>query len=173
MTCNPSTPDTLEVSLMELHSQRELILALKEEKEKQKYTITKLYDEILLNGDYVSETTLKRVFRPGSEDDLKTFNQDNTLLPIAKILLPKKDDNSEENSHDSNEVILLRMELRVQAERVQSLLDRNEILEKRVDFMQSQIMIKDRRLDEREEVCRKVMAERDALRERLEAIQKE
>ena len=156
---------------MEFQSQRELILELKKEKEEKKYTITKLYDEILLNGDYVSETTLKRVFRPGSEDDLKTFNQDHTLLPIAKILLSKKNVQESEEEHDSNEVILLKMELRVQAERVQSLLDRNEILEKRVDFMQNQILIKDRRLDEREEVCRKVMDERDALRKRLESMQ--
>ena len=158
---------------MEFQSQRELILELKKEKEEKNYTITRLADEILLNGDYVSETTLKRVFRPGSEDDLKTFNQDHTLLPIAKILLPKKNAEDPDSSTDSNEVILLRMELRVQAERIQSLLDRNEILEKRVDFMQSQIMIKDRRLDEREEVCRKVMAERDLLRERLEEMSKE
>lgn len=155
---------------MEYQSQRELILTLKEAKEERQYTIQRLLDEILLNGDSVSEATLKRVFRPGSEDDTKTFNAEHTLLPIAKVLLRPENTPTIEGSPHSGEIALLKAELRVQAERVESLRDRNEILEKRVDFMQHQIEIKDRRLDEREEVLRKVMAERDELRARLEAM---
>lgn len=168
MIHEPSTFEPLEVSEMELQNQRELILELKKAKEDRQYTIQRMLDEILLNGDSVSETTLKRVFRPGSEDDSKTFNTEHTILPIAKVLLKPEKVPVPEDSPHSSEIVLLKAELRVQAERVENLRDRNMILEKRVDFMQNQIEIKDRRLDEREAVLRKVMAERDALRARLE-----
>ena len=155
---------------MEYQSQRELILQLKEAKEERQYTIQRLLDEILLNGDSVSEATLKRVFRPGSEDDTKTFNAEHTLLPIAKVLMRPGNTPTIEGTPYSGEIALLKAELRVQAERVEHLRDRNDILEKRVDFMQHQIEIKDRRLDEREAIIRKVMAERDELRASLEEM---
>ena len=92
------------------------------------------------------------------------------MLPIAKVLLRPEHTPTPEGSPYAGEIVLLKAELRVQAERVESLRDRNAILENRVDFMQHQIEIKDRRLDEREEIIRKVMAERDELRKRVEAM---
>ncbi len=168
----PLTPSTFEPgeSDMEYQSQRELILQLKEAKEERQYTIQRMLDEILLNGDSVSEATLKRVFRPGSEDDTKTFNMEHTMLPIAKVLLRPENTPVPDGSPYAGEIVLLKAELRVQAERVESLRDRNEILERRVDFMQRQIEIKDRRLDEREDVLRKVIAERDELRKQLDDL---
>lgn len=168
MIHEPSTFEPLEVSEMELQNQREVILELKKAKEDRQYTIQRMLDEILMNGDSVSETTLKRVFRPGSEDDSKTFNMEHTLLPIRRVLIKPESVQAPEDPYHTNEIGLLKAELRIQAERVENLRDRNMILEKRVDFMQRQIEIKDRRLDEREDVLRKVMAERDALRARLE-----
>ena len=164
----PSLPDTSEVSELELVSQRELILQLKKAKEERQYTYQRLLDEILLNGDSVSEATLKRVFGPGSEDSVKSFNMEHTLLPIAKVLLKPESTPVPDDSPYAGEIALLKAELRVQAERVESLREHTRFLQERVEFLLGQIEIKDRRMDERESMLVKVIAERDQLRTRLE-----
>ena len=149
--------------------QHDRILALKAAKEERQYTIQRLLDEILLNGDPISEPTLKRVFKPGSENEAKVFTE-HTLVSIEKVLLKPEQLSVPEHSPYAGEIVLLKAELRVQAERVENLIEHNTFLEDRVNFLIDQITIKDRRLDEREDVLRKVMAERDALRKRLEEI---
>ena len=142
---------------MELQTQRELILQLKKAKDERQYTIQRLLEEILINGDSVSEASLKRVFKPGSEDESKTFNMEHTLLPIAKILLKPEEAPVPLDSPYASEIVLLKAELRVQAETVESLRSRNELLENRVTFLLEQIEKKDRRMDEKDEIIRKLM----------------
>lgn len=159
-----------EGSEMEYQNQKELIIQLKKAKEDRQYTIQRMLDEILLNGDSVSEATLKRVFKPGSEDEPKTFNMEHTLLPIAKVLLRPEETPVPDNSPYAGEIVLLKAELRVQAERVEHLREQNSILEDRVAFMRGQIDKKDLRMDEKDEMIRKLLTERDALRQRLEEV---
>lgn len=155
---------------MELKKARDLIIALKKSKAELEYTIPRIEEEIRRHGKSVSISTLKRVFKEGSEDEnADSFSYEHTLLPIAEVLLDAEDIPTAEGSPYSLEIELLKADLRVQEERVESLLARNKILEDRVTFMQAQIERKDRRIDEREDIIRKVMAERDMLRERLEA----
>ena len=153
---------------MELQRSKELISACKKAKEELDYTLPRIEGEIRKLGESVSMSTLKRVFKAGSEDIAASFSFEHTLLPIAEVLLDAKDIPTPEGSPYAVEIALLQAELRVQDERVESLLARNKILEDRVTFMQTQIERKDRRIDEREDIIRKVMAERDELRKRLE-----
>lgn len=153
---------------MELQRSRDLIIAMKKAKSDSEYTLPRIEEEIRRRGNSVSISSLKRVFREGSEDNAAGFSFEHTLLPIAEVLLDAEDVPTPAGTPYSIEIELLKAELRVQAERVESLIARNQILEDRVTFMQTQIERKDRRMDEREEVIRKVMAERDALRKRLE-----
>ena len=158
-------------SCMELHKSRDLIIALKKAKAELEYTLPRIEEEIRKRGKSVSLSTLKRVFKEGSEDEsAASFSFEHTLLPIAEVLLDAEEIPTPEGSPYSLEIELLKADLRVQEERVESLLARNKILEDRVTFMQTQIERKDRRIDEREDIIRKVMAERDLLRERLEAF---
>lgn len=170
MTLKPSQND-FGGSNMELQRTRDLIIALKQAKnEKAKFglTLPRLEAEILRRGKSVSMSSLKRVFREGSEDSPAGFSLDHTLLPIAEVLLD--DDTSPvADACAPLETDRLRAELQIQIERVESLLAQNDILLDRVKFMQTQIERKDRRLDEKDEVLRKVMEERDKLRARLEA----
>ena len=159
--------DTMEVSDMEQKRNRERILALKQAKEDRQYTIQRIKDEVLSNGDSISESTLKRVFAPGSEDDIKDFSE-YTLVVIEKVLLKSTELPVPDHSPYTGEIVLLKAELRIQTERVESLKEHNSFLEDRVKFLDEQIKIKDRRMDERETVLKKVMAERDELRKRLE-----
>ena len=159
--------DTLEVSSME--QQKDRILELKKAKDERQYTIQRLLDDILLNGDSISEATLKRVFRPGSEDDKKGFSE-HSLVAIEKVLLEPAKMPVPSDATYAGEIVLLKAELRVQAERVENLREHNKFLEDRVDFLTEQVKIKDRRMDERETVLKKVMEERDDLRNQLEKL---
>lgn len=140
---------------MELQGSHDLILALKKAKKESEYTLPRLEEEILRNGESVSQTTLKRVFREGSEDTF--FNLEHTLIPIAKVLLDGKDLPTPKDSPYTAEIELLKAELRVQVERCESLRERNDILESRVNFLIEQIEKKDRRMDEKDETIRKLM----------------
>ena len=153
---------------MELQRSKDLIISLKKAKADMEYTLPRIEDEIQKHGKSVSMSTLKRVFKDGSEDCASGFSFEHTLLPIAEVLLNAEDIPTPDGTPYSAEIEMLKAELRVQIERVESLLARNQILEDRVTFMQTQIERKDRRMDEREEIIRKVMAERDELRKRLE-----
>ena len=155
---------------MEFQSSRDLIIALKKAKKEGEYTIPRIEEELLRRGKSVSPSTLKRVFKKGSEDSGVSFSIDHTLLPIAEVIMPTEELPAVGDSEWSVELELLRAELRVQVERVESLEKRNELLDARVTFLLSQIERKDRRIDEREDIIRKVMAERDELRKRLEAF---
>ena len=153
---------------MELQRSRDLILQLKKAKVEREYTMPRIEEEILKLGKSVSPSTLKRVFREGSENSASSFSFDNTLLPIAEVLLSAEDIPTPEGSPYALELELLKAELRVQTERVESLLERNRLLEDRVTFLLSQIERKDRRMDEKDDMIRKIMLERDELRRRVE-----
>ena len=90
-------------------------------------------------------------------------------MPIAEVLLDAENIPTPDGSPYSLEIELLKAELRVQVERVESLEARNKLLEDRVTFLLQQIERKDRRMDEREEIIRKVMSERDELRKKYES----
>ena len=157
---------------MELQRSKDLIRDLKKAKLDLEYTLPRIEEEIRKNGKSVSMSSIKRVFKDGSEENAASFSFEHTLLPIAEVLLKAENIPTPEGSPYSVEIELLKAELRVQIERVESLVYRNKVLEDRVAFMQTQIERKDRRLDEREDVIRKVMAERDELRKRLEAFER-
>lgn len=155
MARQPSTTEQIEVSKMEFQSSHDLIIALKKAKQESEYTIPRIEEEILRNGGSVSTSTLKRVFKEGSEDVF--FNVEHTLIPIANVLLASEDLPTPDNSPYSAEIELLKAEIRVQAEKNESLRERNEILESRVNFLIEQIEKKDRRMDEKDEIIAKLM----------------
>ena len=163
MNLHPSRREPIRGSNVEHQETREIILELKEKKKAKGYSVERIEEEILRRGKSVSRSTLKRVFRPGSEDHPASFSLDHTLIPIDEVL-----SDEDQTASEPADMARLKLELQIQVERVESLLAQNDILLDRVNFMQTQIERKDRRLDEREDVIRKVMAERDELRKRLE-----
>lgn len=80
---------------------RELILKLKEVRQQKGLSYNNILDLMEKNGDYMSKSTLSRVFAEGSED--RTFMYDGTILPIANVLLDyipsDKNANVEELEH--------------------------------------------------------------------------
>ena len=139
---------------MELTRAQELIKQLKEIKEKNEITYPRILDRMEKNGKYVSLTTLRRVFADGS--DGSNFNYETTLLPIAEVLLEAEDVPTAE-SPTAAQIDGLRAVIPVQNEEIARLHDLKEHLEKRVEFLLTQIEKKDRRMDEKDAIIKQLM----------------
>jgi hypothetical protein len=141
---------------------RNLILQLKAVKEERKLSLGDILNLIEKNNDYLSKTSLSRLFQEGSEE--QSFKEE-TLLPVARALLDintlEETDNVDERAmktllqYKSNRISELeqqieRLELDLSNEKVKrhEALDRErELYNRRVDFLKSQIILKDERID--------------------------
>ena len=137
---------------MELTRSQELIRQLKDVKQKNEITYPRIMDRMEKKGKFVSLTTLRRVFADGSEANANSFSYENTLLPIAEALLEPEDVPTEDPQVDA-----LKAVIHVQNEEIARLHEMKEHLEGRITFLLEQIEKKDRRMDEKDEIIRKLM----------------
>ena len=121
------------------------------------YLLTECVRQRKKNGKYVSLTTLRRVFADGSELNANNFNYESTLLPIAEVLLEAEDVPTPIDSPYAKEIDALKAVIHVQVEEIARLHDIKEHLESRIAFLLEQIERKDRRMDEKDEIIRKLM----------------
>lgn len=156
MEQEPSTFDTLGVSEMELKSSQELIKQLKAAKKEKEITFPRLMEKLEQNGKAISLTTLRRVFADNSEQ-FDSFSYENTLLPIAEILLSVEDIPTPKDNPYSKEIEGLKAVIHTQNEEIARLHDLKEHLDSRITFLLEQIERKDRRMDEKDEIIRKLM----------------
>ena len=152
-----STHDTMEVSRMELTRAQELIKQLKIIKANNEITYPRILERIERNGKFVSLTTLRRVFADGSEQNAGNFNYETTLLPIAEVLLDAEDVPTTPDSPCAKEIDGLKAVIHVQNEEISRLHEMKEHLEGRITFLLEQIEKKDRRMDEKDEIIRRLM----------------
>lgn len=135
---------------------KDLILKLKEVKERDKLSLTDIESRTEENGEHVSKTTLSRVFSDGSEDI--QFKFESTLKPIANALLDI--DTIEED--DDLDTQGLKIMLKIKADKINELeaaldhekvkyhekLDKEREQSRRsIDFLKEQIQYKDKRID--------------------------
>lgn len=135
---------------------RDLILKLKEVKERDRLSLGEIESRTEANGEHVSKTTLSRVFADGSEDTI--FKFENTLKPIANAILDI--DTIEED--DSLDTQALKIMLQYKARRIRELeneLDREKVKHhekidkereqsrRSIEYLKKQIDIKDKRID--------------------------
>ena len=150
-----NTFEAKEDSCME--NKQELIKLLKDAKERLEYTYPRIIDEMEKAGHYVSLSTLRRVFADGSEMNASSFNYENTLKPIAEVLLSAEDVPTPKDSPYAKEIDGLKAVIHVQNEELVRLHELKEHLEARVTFLLEQIEKKDRRMDEKDEIIRRLM----------------
>ena len=141
---------------MELSAKQDLIRQLKERKLKDEITYPRILERMEKNGKYVSLTTLRRVFADGSESVAQTFSYENTLLPIAEAILNVEDVPTPDSPY-AKEIDGLKAVLHVQNEEIARLHELKEHLEGRITFLLEQIEKKDRRMDEKDEIIRRLM----------------
>lgn len=140
---------------------RELIIQLKQYREEHGFSLKRIVDIVCEyaeqnnTDDYVSLSTVKRVFREGSEND-DSFNFDLTIRPIAAALLGLE--SVSPKAHDKELSISL---LRYKNERIQQLekqlAEERELANRRVDFLKEQIAVKDGYLRQKDELITKLI----------------
>ena len=142
---------------------KDIIVKLKEVREEKGYSYNDILTMMEKNGDFLSKSTLSRVFAEGSEE--LSFKYEETIRPIAKALLDI------ENIEDTDDMDVRAMksllkykiqrieDLEKQLEHLQTVLDKEKIkgqekliaaqeeAQRKFDFMSNQIALKDKRID--------------------------
>lgn len=140
----------------------DIVTKLKRVREENGLSYQKIVDMVEQNGEYVSLSTVKRVFSDGSEEF--GFQYENTLKPIATAVLGIY---SETDTATISEVDALKSILAYKSDRISELeaqLNRiEESYRRRLDFLKEQISLKDVRIDRRDAMIEK----KDAMIERL------
>ena len=134
---------------------KDVILALKQVKEEKDLSLDKILIIMEEHGQFISKSTLSRVFAKGSED--KLFRYETTLRPIANALLDietiETDDSLDTQAMKS--ILKLKKEIidELQTEREKEKKKYHEKLAKEtkhfqdsLDFMTKQIKLKDDRI---------------------------
>lgn len=142
---------------------RDIIMKLKEVREEKGLSYSNILDLMEKNGDYLSKSTLSRVFADGSED--VSFKYDETIRPIAKALLDietiEEDDNMDVQAMKSLLKYKIQRieELEKQVKNLESSIDKEKIkshekMEKEraafarsIEFLKEQVNYKDKRID--------------------------
>ena len=146
-----------------MNKTRDLIIKLKAVKEEKGLSLNKIADLIETNGDFISRSSIQRVFADGSEDS--SFRYEETIRPIAKALLDIETIEDDDNLDTQTMKTLLKYklqrieELEQQLEQLKSALDKEKLkhhdkidniraeYEKKIDFLKEQIAYKDKRMD--------------------------
>lgn len=142
---------------------KEIILKLKEVREEKGLSLNEIVAMVEKNGDYVSRSSIQRVFSDGSET--LSFRYEETIRPIAKALLDIENIEEDDDVDTQTLKVLLRYkiqrieELEQQVTQLKSALDKEKLkyhekLEaerersnKSIEFLKEQVAYKDKRMD--------------------------
>lgn len=143
---------------------KDVILKLKEVREEKGLSYNDILDLMEKNGDFLSKSTLSRVFAEGSEEI--RFRYEDTIRPIANALLDIETIEDTDNMDTKAMKTLLKYkiqrieELEQQVEHLENALNKEKIkhhekldeeralYNRRVDFLKEQISLKDKRMDQ-------------------------
>lgn len=142
---------------------KEIILKLKEVRKEKNLSYGDILDLMEKNGDFLSKSTISRVFQDGSED--LSFRYEETIRPIAKALL----DIETIEDTDDLDVQAMKSLLQYKIQRIEELEQQIEQLEgsfnkerlkfhekmeqerdranKSIEFLKNQVSLKDKRID--------------------------
>ena len=143
---------------------KDIILKLKEVRQEKGLSFNDILNLMENNGDYLSKSTLSRVFADGSENS--SFKYEETIRPIANALLVIETIEDTDNMDVQAMKSLLKYKIRViedlehtietlkadiNAEKVKAhekLEKERENFQKSLNFCRDQIALKDKRIDQ-------------------------
>lgn len=142
---------------------KEIIIKLKEVRKEKDLSYGDILDLMEKNGDFVSKSTISRVFQDGSEE--LSFRYEETIRPIAKALLDIETIEADDNLDVQVMKSLLQYkiqrieELERQIEQLEAAFDKERVKmhekmeherltwSKSIDFLKGQVALKDQRMD--------------------------
>ena len=142
---------------------RDLIIKLKEVREEKGLSFNDILTLMEKNGDYLSKSTISRVFADGSEE--QSFRYEETIRPIANAMLDIENIEDTDNMDVQAMKSLLKYKIRViedlekRIAELESALDKEKIkhhekLEQErdafgrsIEFLKEQVAYKDKRMD--------------------------
>lgn len=155
---------------------KDVILKLKEVRLEKQLSFGDILDLMEKNGDFLSKSTLSRVFAEGSEE--QSFRYEETIRPIAKALL----DIETIEDDDTTDIKAMKSLLKLKIARIEELealneKEKNKYHEKLVketahfqgslDFLKNQIELKDKRIDALLQTTTELMATNNSLVKQL------
>ena len=140
-----------------MNNVREIITKLKEVREEKGYSLSQIVEMVEANGDYISKSSVQRVFQDGSEDC--TFKFDETIKPIANAVFGVNTIESEDDLDTQALKVLLQyknkriqeLEAQLDKEKLKSIDKVEEERERSyrsIEFLKDQIEKKDTRIDQ-------------------------
>ena len=138
---------------------KDIIIRLKEVRREKGLSYGDILEMMEKNGDFVSKSTLSKVFAEGSEDHPEKFRYENTLRPIANAILDME--NIEDT--DNMDIQAIKAILKYKITRIKELeaaLDHEKVkaheklekereqFQKSIVFCREQIALKDKRIDQ-------------------------
>ena len=134
-----------------------IITTLKKVRQENGLSYQRIIELVEQNGEYVSMSTVKKVFEDGSETF--GFQYERTLKPIADAVLGIYSDTA---IVSEDEVAALKAIIQYKGERITELEARLEQIEEqyadRLAFLKEQIMKKDERIDRRDQMIERLLA---------------
>ena len=146
---------------------RDVILKLKEVKQEKGLSLDKILIMVENNGEYISKSTLARVFKDGSEDN--SFRYEETIRPIANALLDIENEEDDDDAETLAFKSILKLKMSVideNSKKISELEDQIKEtankekakyheklsaelakMQKSLDFAMRQIELKDKRID--------------------------
>ena len=131
---------------------KDIILKLKEVRKEKGLSYNDILKLMEKNGDYLSKSTISKVFSEGSE--ASSFRYEETIRPIAKALL----DIEHIEEDDNVDVQAMKSLLKYKIKRIEELEQQIELLQaemakertqqsKSIAFLKEQVAFKDKRID--------------------------
>ncbi len=142
---------------------KEIILKLKEVRKEKDLSYGDILDLMEKNGDFVSKSTISRIFQDGSEE--LSFRYEETIRPIAKALLDIEtiEDDDDVDVQAMKSLLQYKIqrieELERQIEQLETKLDKEKIKyhekmeheraqwSRSIEFLKEQVSLKDKRID--------------------------
>ena len=146
-----------------MNKTKDIILKLKEVRDEKGLSYNDIVALVEKNGDFVSRSSVQRVFSEGSED--LSFRYEDTIRPIAKALLDIEtiEDTDDLDTQAMKSLLKYKIQriedLEKEIDRLQSLLDKEKLkhhdkmdslrdeYERKITFLKDQITLKDKRMD--------------------------
>lgn len=137
------------------------IIKLKKIKQEQDLSIKKIMDLLEDRGQFVSEGSLKKIFAEGSEE--KSFRYQDTLAPLADVLLDIYGDQSEINDAGSLKQIIREKNKQIELlmikleEQKDVYAERKAMYERRIEDLNAQLNRLDISVEKKDKIIEQLM----------------